>query len=641
VPEVTDFAGEYVKEAFLSEKPENYESVDLRIALKLKVENRAFRIEKYEHNYPHCWRTDKPILYYPLDSWFIRTTALKPRLLELNSEIRWKPESTGTGRFGHWLENLVDWNLSRSRFWGIPLPIWRSRDGSQVVCIGSVQELMDAVDKSVSAGLMERNPFVRKADGSPDLDAIDLHRHVVDAVVLAGENNEPLYRENDLIDVWFDSGAMPYAQWHYPFENKELIDSGKAFPADFIAEGVDQTRGWFFTLHVIAAGVFDSVAYKSVISNGLVLDKFGQKMSKRLGNAVDPFVTMEQHGADALRWYMICNAAPWENLKFDEAGIDEVKRKFLGTLYNTYGFFALYANVDGVNASELKLPENAPVFDRWMLSRLRSLCTEVERLYEEYDLTQAGRAIQEFVTEELSNWYVRLSRRRFWKGEKNEDKLSAYYTLFHALDAVSKLMAPIAPFFADWLYTNLHQEREGSVHLALWPDGSRWESLPELESAMDTARSAVSLALSLRKKERIRVRQPLQRMLIPMQGRQNVQWEEVGDLIRTEVNVKELEFISADSGFLVKQAKADFKKLGPKYGKQMKALGALISGLSSEQIVDLESIGSLELDLEGGESERVIGGGRDCISGCSWLGGSFGGEFNGSIGFNLNRRAYR
>lgn len=604
-PEVTDFAGEFVKEAYLSpeEKPEGYESVDVRIAIHLKQRNRAFRIEKYAHNYPHCWRTDKPILYYPLDSWFIRTTALRERLIALNQTIRWKPESTGTGRFGNWLENLVDWNLSRSRFWGVPLPIWRTKDGREETCIGSVQELFDAVDAAVKAGFMEKNPLPTHADGQPDLSKIDLHRPQVDPLVLVSASGQPMYRETDLIDVWFDSGAMPYAQWHYPFENKEKIEQGKAFPADFIAEGVDQTRGWFFTLHVIAAGVFDQVAYKSVISNGLVLDKFGQKMSKRLGNAVDPFETMEAHGADALRWYMMTNAAPWDNLKFDIEGIQEVKRKFFGTLYNTYAFFALYANVDGATPEAYDLEESArPEFDRWIRSRLATLSLEVEEAYEGYELTKAGRLIQDFVTEELSNWYVRLSRRRFWKGEMQDDKKSAYGTLYLCLDTISKLMAPLAPFFADWLFRKLHPEHQTSVHLADWPELDHLPKDSSLEKAMELAREVTSLALSIRKKEKIRVRQPLKTLLIPVFQPETKQLlAQVSDLLASEINVKEVKLTDGQDGFLVKKVKPDFKVLGPRFGKSMKAVASAIAVLTKEEIQALDQVGSMMLALPEGE----------------------------------------
>lgn len=606
-PEVTDFAGEYVKEAYLKpeEKPEGYESVDIRIAIKLKQQGRAFRIEKYAHNYPHCWRTDKPVLYYPLDSWFIRTTALKDRLIELNKTIRWKPESTGTGRFGNWLENLVDWNLSRSRFWGIPLPIWRTDDRQEEICIGSVKELYEEVEKAVKAGFMTQNPLPCTADGEPDLNQIDLHRPVVDNLILCSPSGKPMRRETDLIDVWFDSGAMPYAQWHYPFENRELVDEGKAFPADFIAEGVDQTRGWFFTLHVIAAGVFDSVAYRSVISNGLVLDKFGQKMSKRLGNAVDPFTTIKENGADALRWYMLTNAAPWDNLKFDPDGVAEARRKFFGTLYNTYAFFALYANVDGAEPLKYKLSsDEIPEFDRWIQSRLQTLTNEVEEAYESYELTRAGRAIQDFVTEELSNWYVRLSRRRFWKGEMNADKQSAYFTLFTCLDTVSRLMAPLAPFFADWLYRHLHPENPQSVHLADWPDLSHFKRDENLEEAMLLARNICSLALSIRKKEKIRVRQPLKTLLIPVfnQHTRN-RIKQLQNLIASEINVQEVRITDGNDGFLIKRVKPDFKLLGPRFGKSMKLVAGALQELDQDSIRKFESEGRFELQLPEGPVE--------------------------------------
>jgi isoleucyl-tRNA synthetase len=604
--EVSDFAGEYVKEAYLTEeeKAQGYESVDVRIAVKLKQEGKAFKIEKYEHTYPHCWRTDKPILYYPLDSWFVRTTAMKERLLELNKEINWRPPSTGTGRFGQWLENLQDWNLSRSRYWGIPLPIWRSKDGKEERCIGAVSELLEAIEASVQAGIMDKNPYGNLKD-SPDYASIDLHRPFVDEVVLVSPTGQAMYREPDLIDVWFDSGSMPFAQWHYPFENKEKIEQGSAFPADFIAEGVDQTRGWFFTLHVIAAGIMDSVAYKSVISNGLVLDKHGQKMSKRLGNAVDPFQTMQKFGADATRWYMLTNAAPWDNLKFDEQGIEEVRRRFFGTLYNTYAFFALYANLDGWSKSTPEMPKIPAQLDAWILSRLEGLKQEVTQAYEAYDLTLAGRLIQDFVTESLSNWYVRLSRKRFWVGSITDDKDAAFSTLHWCLDTVARLMAPLAPFYADRLYRDL-RPGSTSVHLSHWPQLGLAKRDESLEAAMDLAQRATSLVLSLRKKQRIRVRQPLRKVLVPvMDARQKELLEQVMPLFLNEVNVKQLEFLTDIGELLVLKAKPDFKKLGPRFGADMKWVNQRIQSLSQSQIQELRTTGALNLELEEGRTESI------------------------------------
>jgi len=601
--EVTDMAGEYVKEEYLSEVPADYKPVDVRIAIKLKEANRAFRVEKYEHTYPHCWRTDKPVLYYPLDSWFIRTTAIKDKLIGLNKTINWKPEATGTGRFGNWLENLLDWNLSRSRYWGIPLPIWRTEDGSESVCIGSVAKLSNEVDKAIAAGLMEHNPYALE-NGKPIYHVVDLHRPYVDDIVLVSPSGRPMYREKDLIDVWFDSGAMPYAQVHYPFENRDTIDDRTAFPADFIAEGVDQTRGWFFTLHVIAAAIFDSVAYKNVVSNGLVLDKRGQKMSKRLGNAVDPFLTIDQYGSDAVRWYMISNAEPWDNLKFDPEGITEVQRKFFGTLYNTYAFFALYANVDGFVSDE----ENAtpagqrPEFDQWILSELQSLVKEVTAQYEDYNPTKAARAIQDFVSDRLSNWYVRLSRRRFWKGQMTADKKAAYETLHECLVTISQLMSPIAPFFAEWLYRNMTGPAAGksaeSVHLTHLAPADESLINPELEACMDVAQKLTSLVLSLRKKHKIRVRQPLQKMMVPvLDAVLQSRIAKVKDLVLSEVNVKELEYISPDNAILVKKIKPDFKKLGPKYGKLMKEIAQAVQEFDQQQIVTLEREGTYEVHI--------------------------------------------
>lgn len=605
-------AGMFVKEAYLSdeEKAEvlalqqeklkaiipnlsKYLSVDELITLKLKLENRAFKIEKYEHSYPHCWRTDKPILYYPLDSWFIRTTAYKERMVELNKTINWKPESTGTGRFGNWLENLVDWNLSRSRYWGTPLPIWRSQDGQESICIGSMEELRAEMDKARAAGI-----------GNP-AEITDLHRPQVDEIVLLSPTGQPMYRESDLIDVWFDSGAMPYAQWHYPFENRDLIESGKAFPADFIAEGVDQTRGWFFTLHALAVMLFDSVAFKAVVSNGLVLDKDGNKMSKRLGNAIDPFKTLDQYGADATRWYMVSNSQPWDNLKFDLEGVKEVQRKFFGTLYNTYGFFALYANIDAFRFEQAEVPlAERPEIDRWIISLLNSLISEVEAAYASYEPTRAARAIQEFVDEHLSNWYVRLCRRRFWRGELNADKLAAYQTLYRCLEVISQLMAPIAPFYADRLFRDLNEttgrQSAVSVHLALFPKADQGVIDTALEGRMQLAQDICSMILSLRKKENIRVRQPLQKIMVPvLDPEQQAQIEAVAELIMSEVNVKEIEFLSDSSGVITKRIKPNFKTLGPKYPKQMKGIAAVLAGFTQAQIADMERNNGVDLNVEG------------------------------------------
>ncbi len=607
LPEVTDFAGEFVKESYVSdaEKPQGYESVDVRIAVLLKQKNRAFKIEKYEHSYPHCWRTDKPILYYPLDSWFVRTTALKSRLLELNKSIRWKPESTGTGRFGNWLENLIDWNLSRSRFWGIPLPIWRTDDGAETRCIGSISELSQEIDKALQAGFMQSNPYAL-VDGKVDYATVDLHRPNVDAIVLVSESGKPMHRETDLIDVWFDSGSMPFAQWHYPFENKEKIDSGLAFPADFIAEGVDQTRGWFFTLHVIAAGIMDSVAYKAVISNGLVQDKNGMKMSKRLGNAVDPFQAISTHGADALRWYMLTNAAPWDDLKFNPAGLEEGTRRFFSTLYNTYSFFALYSNVDCLSPRQPQLPQQPSELDRWMLSRLSRLQQEVTQAYEDFDLTQAGRLLQSFTDADLSNWYVRLSRRRFWKEADDLDKQAAFDTLHLALNYVALMMAPLAPFYSDRLYRDLTGSNQ-SVHLADWPSSLPEQLNPNLEYAMELAQSASSLILSIRKAEKIRVRQPLKRVLIPVLNQQQAKaLEQVSDIIRSEVNVKAIELHSEPGDWMVLKAKADFKKLGPRFGKDMKMVANAIENLNQSEIQQLNTTGSCPLQLSDSKTVELL-----------------------------------
>ena len=604
VSEMGDLAGEAVKEEYLTEPEkeaararqgrDKYLGVDERIAIRLKQENKAFKVEKYEHSYPHCWRTDKPVLYYPLDSWFIRTTSCRERMIELNKTINWKPESTGTGRFGNWLENLVDWNLSRSRYWGIPLPIWRSEEGEEK-CIGSVQELHEELKKAVEAGCM---PASGLAEFDPSNPAVDLHRPYVDHAVLVSDTGKPMYREPDLIDVWFDSGAMPYAQWHYPFSRKDL---SHVFPADFIAEGVDQTRGWFFTLHAIAVMLFDSVAFKNVVSNGLVLDKNGNKMSKRLGNAVDPFTTLETYGPDATRWYMISNAQPWDNLKFNLDGIGEVQRKFFGTLYNTYNFFALYANIDGFRYEDADIPVSGRAeLDRWILSLLNSLIARVDAAYAEYEPTRAARDIQDFVTEHLSNWYVRLSRRRFWKGEYSEDKKAAYQTLYTCLDTIARLMAPVAPFFADQLYGDLNavsrKEKHESVHLAAFPVSDAGLIDKGLEERMQLAQDISSMALSLRKKVNIKVRQPLQKILIPVtDGRFKQQIIDVAELVKAEVNVEEVEFLEEAAQVLVKKIKPNFKALGPKVGGLMKQLSARITEITQDEIAYLEQHGLLPL----------------------------------------------
>ena len=588
------------------------ESLDVYLCMMLKQQGLAFKTEKHVHNYPHCWRTDKPVLYYPLDSWFIRSTACKERMMELNKTINWKPESTGTGRFGKWLENLNDWNLSRSRYWGTPLPVWRSEDGEEK-CIGSLEELYAEVEKAVTAGVMECNPY-KKAGFVPGVytkenyDLIDLHRPYVDDIILVSPSGKPMKRETDLIDVWFDSGSMPYAQLHYPFENKELIDSRSYYPADFIAEGVDQTRGWFFTLHAIATMVFDSVAFKNVVSNGLVLDKNGNKMSKRLGNAVDPFGAIEKFGSDPLRWYMITNSSPWDNLKFDTDGVDEVRRKFFGTLYNTYSFFALYANVDGFTYAEPEVPvSERPEIDRWILSLLNSLVKDVDACYTDYEPTKAGRLITDFVNDNLSNWYVRLNRKRFWGSSMSADKLSAYQTLYVCLETVARLMAPIAPFYADRLYMDLTsvtgRDNVVSVHLANFPVADESLIDKELEARMQMAQDVTSMVLALRRKVNIKVRQPLQCIMVPVvDEEQRRHIEAVKDLIMSEVNVKELRFVEGDSGVLVKRVKCDFKKLGPKFGKQMKAVAAAVSGMTQEEIARLEREGSYTFTLDGVEA---------------------------------------
>ena len=602
VPEL--FAGKYIKNEYYDNGTAPEKSWDVELAILLKTENKTFKVEKYSHSYPHCWRTDKPVLYYPLDSWFVKMTEVKNRLVELNKGINWKPKATGEGRFANWLENVNDWNLSRSRYWGIPLPIWRTEDLKEEKIIGSVEELINEIEKSVAAGLMSENPFKGFEIGNMSNEnyaKIDLHKNIVDEIILVSDSGKPMKRESDLIDVWFDSGAMPYAQLHYPFENKELIDQNKAYPADFIAEGVDQTRGWFYTLHAIATAVFDSVAYKNVVSNGLVLDKNGQKMSKRLGNAVDPFETLAKYGPDATRWYMISNANPWENLKFDIEGIDEVRRKFFGTLYNTYSFFALYANVDGFKYEEAEV-QNKPEIDRWILSELNILIKEVKAFYEDYEPTKVARAINTFVNDNLSNWYVRLCRRRFWKGDYTEDKISAYQTLYTCLDTVAKLSAPIAPFFMDRQYQDLNavtgKDKAESVHLSDFPvaDESRIDA--DLVEKTHLAQSITSMVFSLRKKENIKVRQPLQKVMIPVLDKKTEnQILAVADLIKQEVNVKELQLINAEeaSTLIVKQIKPNFKVLGAKLGKDMKTVGAEISAMSSEQIATLEKEGKMNI----------------------------------------------
>jgi isoleucyl-tRNA synthetase len=607
-PEMGEFAGMYVKNEYYDEGQAPEKSVDVLLSIKLKEENKAFKVEKYEHSYPHCWRTDKPILYYPLDSWFIRSTEKKDRMIALNKTINWKPESTGTGRFGNWLENLNDWNLSRSRYWGIPIPIWSNEEGDERICISSVEQLKAECDKAVAAGVMSANPladFVPGDMSKENYNKVDLHKNHVDQIVLVSPSGKPMKREADLIDVWFDSGAMPYAQWHYPFENKELIDNKRAYPADFIAEGVDQTRGWFFTLHAIATMVFDSVAYKSVVSNGLVLDKNGQKMSKRLGNAVDPFKTINQYGPDATRWYMITNAQPWDNLKFNEDGITEVQRKFFGTLYNTYGFFALYANIDGFKFEEdlIKL-EDRPEIDRWILSKLNSLIAEVETAYEQLEPTRAGRLIQDFVNDQLSNWYVRLCRRRFWKGDYTADKISAYQTLYLCLEQVAIIMSPIAPFYAERLFRDLNSASgrlpHESVHLASFPKTEKSWIDENLEGQMDIAQQVSSLVLSLRKKQKIKVRQPLQKVMIPiLDPTFKARITHVMDLILAEVNVKEMELLENTEGILVKRIKPNFKTIGPKYGKQMKAIANLVATWSQEDIAKVEQTQAWSGEIDG------------------------------------------
>ena len=621
------FAGEYVKSEYLADDElvaeyekqkdslksvisnlKEYLSVDERLALKLKNENKAFKVEKYKHSYPNCWRTDKPILYYPLDSWFIKVTDVKDRMVELNDTINWKPKSTGTGRFGNWLANANDWNLSRSRYWGIPLPIWRTEDGKEEICIGSVEELKAEMQKAVGAGVLEKDIFEDFQVGNNSEEnyaKIDLHKNIVDDIILVSPSGRPMMREADLIDVWFDSGAMPYAQWHYPFEHADLVDKKQAFPADFIAEGVDQTRGWFYTLHAIATMVFDSVAYKNVVSNGLVLDKNGQKMSKRLGNAVDPFTTLDTYGADATRWYMISNANPWDNLKFDLEGIEEVKRKFFGTLYNTYSFFTLYTNLDKFDYSEAEMPlEDRPEIDRWILSELHTLIQKVDEYYADYEPTRAARAISDFTQDYLSNWYVRLSRRRFWKGDYQQDKISAYQTLYTCMVTIAKLGAPIAPFYMDRLYLDLNavtkKETFESIHLSDFPVYNATFVDKELERKMEAAQTISSLVLSLRAKEKIKVRQPLQKIMIPISNEsQKNEILAVADLIKSEVNVKDIQVLEDASDILVKQIKPNFKVLGPRFGQDMKAVAQAIGNFKATDINAIEQIGTLDIEVNG------------------------------------------
>ena len=604
IPEA--FAGKYIKNEYYDAGQAPEKSWDVSLAILLKEENKAFKVEKYVHSYPHCWRTDKPVLYYPLDSWFVRVTDFKERMFDLNETINWKPKATGEGRFGNWLKNANDWNLSRSRYWGIPLPIWRTADKQEEICIGSVEELKVEIQKAIAAGVMTADPykdFVVGDNSESNYDKVDLHKNIVDNIVLVSPSGKPMHRETDLIDVWFDSGSMPYAQWHYPFENKDYIENHTAYPADFIAEGVDQTRGWFYTLHAIATSVFNSVAYKNVVSNGLVLDKNGQKMSKRLGNAVDPFTTIAEYGADATRWYMISNANPWDNLKFDLEGVAEVRRKFFGTLYNTYSFFALYANTDSFTYAEADIPlAERPEIDRWILSELNTLIKEVDALYADYEPTRATRAISDFVQENLSNWYVRLSRRRFWKGEYETDKIAAYQTLYTCLITIAKLMAPVAPFYADRLYKDLvsvtGKENKESVHLTDFPVANESYIDKSLESKMQKAQTISSLVLSLRKKESIKVRQPLQKIMIPIaNATERAEIEAVANLIKHEVNVKEIELLEDASGILVKQIKPNFKTLGPKFGKDMKAIATAVQAFGQAEIAQFEKAQTYSLQL--------------------------------------------
>ena len=614
VEEMGEFAGRYVKPEYIGEDdPKEERPVDVDIIIKLKTENRAFRAEKYEHSYPHCWRTDKPILYYPLDSWFIRTTAVKDRLIGLNSTIRWKPESTGTGRFANWLENLQDWNLSRSRYWGVPLPIWATEDYEEQICIGSAEQLKEAIDQAVEAGFMRENPlkdFKAEDMSEENYNKFDLHRPFVDEIILVSPSGKKMFRETDLIDVWFDSGAMPYAQYHYPFENKEAFEAN--FPADFIAEGVDQTRGWFFTLHAIATMISDSVSFKTVVSNGLVLDKAGNKMSKRLGNAVDPFKTIDTFGPDATRWYMISNAQPWDNLKFDLEGVEEVRRKFFGTLYNTYAFFALYANIDGFTYSEEEVPlERRPEIDRWILSELNSLIRKTDECYADFEPTRATRLIQDFVDEHLSNWYVRLCRRRFWKGNYTEDKVSAYQTLYRCLESLAMISAPVAPFFSERLFTDLNsvsgRRDADSVHLTDFPEADESMIDIPLEERMQLAQKISSMVLALRKKVQIRVRQPLQKIMVPVLDEKfRQQLQDVENLILSEVNVKELEYLEDTAGVLVKKIKPNFKALGPRYGKMMKQIAGAINKFTQEDIQQMEKQVGASLDIQGEKVEITL-----------------------------------
>ncbi|CAI8435242.1 MAG: Isoleucine--tRNA ligase [Polaribacter sejongensis] len=607
-PEIGEFAGKYVKNEYYNDGEAPEKSMDVELAIKLKTENKAFKVEKYKHSYPNCWRTDKPILYYPLDSWFIKVTDVKERMHSLNKTINWKPESTGTGRFGNWLANANDWNLSRSRYWGIPLPIWRTEDGKEEICIGSVEELKNEMSKAVLAGVLAKDIFEDFEVGNNSEEnyaKIDLHKNIVDEITLVSATGQPMKRESDLIDVWFDSGSMPYAQWHYPFENKQKIDGNESFPADFIAEGVDQTRGWFYTLHAIATMVFDSVAYKNVVSNGLVLDKKGHKMSKRLGNATDPFTTLSTYGADATRWYMIANANPWDNLKFDLEGIEEVKRKFFGTLYNTYSFFTLYTNIDGFSYQEVDIAlEKRPELDRWILSELHTLINKVDNFYEAYEPTRAARAISDFTQDYLSNWYVRLSRRRFWKGDYQTDKISAYQTLYSCMNTIAKLASPIAPFFMDRLYQDLNsvtgKETSESIHLSNFPVYDESFVDKSLERKMENAQTISSLVLSLRAKEKIKVRQPLQKIMIPVD---NVQQKEeilaVANLIKNEVNIKEIQILEDASAILIKQIKPNFKTLGPKFGKEMRFIAAKVQQFTQEDINKIEKNKNILLDING------------------------------------------
>ncbi len=607
-PEMGEFAGKYVKNEYYNDGEAPEKSIDVELAIKLKTENKAFKVEKYKHSYPNCWRTDKPILYYPLDSWFVKVTDVKDRMHELNKTINWKPESTGTGRFGNWLANANDWNLSRSRYWGIPLPIWRTEDGKEEICIGSVKELKEEMAKAVEAGVLAKDIFedFEVDNNSEDNYAkIDLHKNIVDEIILVSATGQTMKRESDLIDVWFDSGSMPYAQWHYPFENKEKIDKNESFPADFIAEGVDQTRGWFYTLHAISTMVFDSVAYKNVVSNGLVLDKNGHKMSKRLGNATDPFTTLSTYGADATRWYMIANANPWDNLKFDLEGIEEVKRKFFGTLYNTYSFFTLYTNTDGFCYEEADVPlKDRPEIDRWVLSELHTLIQKVDKFYAEYEPTRAARAISDFTQDYLSNWYVRLSRRRFWKGDYQTDKISAYQTLYTCMNTIAKLASPIAPFFMDKLYQDLNsvtgKEKSESIHLSNFPVYDESFVDKSLERKMENAQIISSLVLSLRAKEKIKVRQPLQKIMIPVDSEQ--QKEEilaVAGLIKNEVNIKQIQILDDASDILIKQIKPNFKALGPKFGKDMRFIAAEVQKFNQEDINKIEKDKNISLDING------------------------------------------